>query len=72
MGFIADVNARSMRMHHFQAEIFALHLAHHLPPLLAVHLVPLARRCLATGFLACLLVFLGFCRWLDFHATFSG
>src|SRR5208337_4509975 len=61
-----------MGMYHLQAEISALHLAHHLPPLLAVHLVPLARRCLATGFLACLLVFLKFFHSLAFHANLLG
>src|SRR6516225_3413752 len=72
VGCVADINSRSLRMHHLQAEIFALHLAHHLPPLLAVHLVPLAPRCLVTDFLAWLLVFLGFCRCLAFHASLLG
>jgi hypothetical protein len=56
-------------MHHLQAEILALYLAHHLPPLLAVHLVPLARRWLATAFLALLLVFRESPRCLAFHAN---
>ncbi len=72
VGCVADINARSLGMHHLQAEVFALHLAHHLPPLLAVHLAPLARRCLATGFLAWLLVLLGFFRCLAFHANLLG
>ena len=45
---------------------------HHLSPLLAVHLVPLARRRFATGFLACLLVFLVSFRSLAFHANLLG
>src|SRR5262249_1480261 len=72
VGFIADINAGSVRMHHLQVKIFALHLAHHLPPLLAVHLLPLARRWLATGFLALLLVFRGSPRCLAFHANLLG
>jgi hypothetical protein len=46
-----------------------VHLTHHLPPLLAVHLVPLDQRWVATFFLALLLVFLGSLRWLAFHAN---
>jgi hypothetical protein len=60
MGFTADINSRSMPMYHLQAEVFVLHLAHHLPPLLAVHLVPLDQRWGATYFLALILVFFAF------------
>jgi hypothetical protein len=42
--FVADINARSVGMYDFQAEVFGLHLPHHLPPLLAVHLVPMVLR----------------------------
>src|SRR6266513_1802528 len=31
VGFVADINATSVGMDHFQAEVFALHLPHHLP-----------------------------------------
>src|SRR5215469_8717029 len=72
VGFVADINARSLRMHHLQVEIFALHLAHHFPPLLAVHLRPLARFWLATGFLVLRFVSRDFlCCWL-FHANLLG
>src|ERR1019366_9255277 len=42
--FVTNVNARSMGMDHFQAEVFALDLPHRLAPLLAVHLIPMAAR----------------------------
>jgi hypothetical protein len=44
VGFVADVNACSMRMDHFQVEVFALDLPHHLASLLAVHLIPMTAR----------------------------
>src|SRR5437899_9741026 len=44
VGFVADVNACSMGMDHFQAEVFALDLPHHLASLLAVHLIPMTAR----------------------------
>src|ERR1700730_6604521 len=53
-----------MRMNHFQAEVFALHLPHHLAPLLAVHLIPMAAR----RRFGC---FLDFPLWLGFHANLS-
>ncbi|HWC20000.1 MAG TPA: hypothetical protein VG498_23500, partial [Terriglobales bacterium] len=40
MGFVADINARGIRMDYFQAQVLALELAYRLPPLLAVHFVP--------------------------------
>src|SRR5262249_62174453 len=55
-----------------QFKFFPLHLAHHPPPLLAVHLLPLARRWLATVFFALLLVFRGSPRCLAFHANLLG
>ena len=59
-------------MHHFQTEIVALDLAHHLPSLLAVHLAPLARLWWArTGLVAVNLAFLGLFRWFGFHANLS-
>ena len=62
MGFVADVNARGIRMHNFQSEIFTLYLSHHLPSLPAIHLLPFVGCCLA----ACLLAFL---LWPGFHAN---
>jgi hypothetical protein len=44
VGFVADINARSVGMYDFQAEVFALDLARHLASLLAVHLVPMVLR----------------------------
>src|SRR5215469_12663063 len=44
VGFVADINARSVGMDHFQAEVIALYLPHHLPSLLPVHLVPMVLR----------------------------
>jgi len=41
VGFVADINACGIGMDHFQVVIFALELPHDLPPLLAVHLVPM-------------------------------
>src|SRR5437660_1132380 len=64
VGFVADINARSIGMHHFQTEVFALDFQHHLPPLLAVHLSPMALRWMV----GC---FLGFLLWLWFHANLS-
>jgi len=52
-------------MYHLQADIFALDLPRHLPPLLAVHLLPMALRWLV----GC---FLGFLLWLGFHANLPG
>jgi hypothetical protein len=40
VGFVADINARGIRMDYFQADVLALELVYHLPPLLAVHFVP--------------------------------
>jgi hypothetical protein len=52
-------------MYHLQANIFALDFPHRLPPLLAVHLSPMA-----LGWMAgC---FLGFLLWLGFHAHLPG
>src|SRR6266481_10127803 len=61
VGFVADINARGIGMYHFQAEVFALDLAHHLASLLAVHLVPIA-----LCWIGC---FIGFLPWLRFHAS---
>jgi len=61
VGFVANINARGIRMDHFQAEVFALELPHHLPPLLAVHFLPLAPPG-AGGWLAFFLL-------LGFHAS---
>jgi len=44
MEFVADINARGIGMYHLQTDIFALDLPRHLPPLLAVHLVPMPLR----------------------------
>jgi hypothetical protein len=44
VGFVADINAGGIRMYHLQADIFTLDLPHHLAPLLAVHLIPMAAR----------------------------
>ena len=49
-------------MHNLSAEIFALDLPQHVPPLLAVHLLPMPARCMVRSFL-------GFLRWLGFHAN---
>jgi len=57
VGFVADVNASGVGVDHFQAEVFTLHLAHHLPSLLAVHLVPMVLRWMvgcSFAFLLCL------------------
>src|SRR5438445_11650421 len=62
MEFVADINARGIGMDHFQADVFALDLAHHLPSLLAIHFVPMVLRWMV----ACLSVFL---LWLGFHAN---
>jgi hypothetical protein len=40
VGFVADVNAGSMGMHHLQTEVFRLDFSRHLPSLRAVHFVP--------------------------------
>jgi len=42
--FVADINARGVGMHHFQADLFTLDFPHGFPSLLAVHLVPMALR----------------------------
>jgi len=44
VGFVADINAGGIGMYHLQADIFTLDLPHHLAPLLAVHLIPMAAR----------------------------
>jgi hypothetical protein len=44
VGFVADINARGIGMYHVQSELFALDFPHHLPPLLAVHLLPTGLR----------------------------
>jgi hypothetical protein len=44
MEFIADIDAGSIGMHHLEAEVFALKFPHRLPPLLAVHMPPIALR----------------------------
>jgi len=44
VGFIANVDASGIGMHHLQAEFFALDLPHRLPLLLAVHLLPAGPR----------------------------
>src|SRR5215471_15112587 len=62
MNVVADVNAGGIGVHHFQAQIFARHFPHHFPPLLAVHLSPLARFAAHNGFLSSILAFLGFLR----------
>src|SRR2546430_5959760 len=62
MGFVADINASSVRMNHFQTEVFALDLPQHLPSLLAVHLVPMVLRWM----IGCSFVFL---LWFGFHAN---
>jgi hypothetical protein len=62
VGFVANVNARGIRMHNFQSEIFTLYLSHHLPSLPAIHLLPFVGCCLAACFLAFLL-------WPGFHAN---
>ena len=59
VGFVADINARGIGMEHFQAEVFALDFPHCLPPLLAVHLVPMALRWMGGCLLAFLLWLLG-------------
>jgi hypothetical protein len=64
VGFVADINARGIGMYHLQADIFALDFPHRLPPLLAVHLSPMALRWVV----GC---FLGFLLWLGFHANLS-
>src|SRR5208283_2886707 len=64
VGFVADINAGGIRMDHLQADVFALDLPRHLPPLLAVHLVPIALRWLV----GCVL---GFLLLLVFHANRS-
>jgi hypothetical protein len=46
-------------MHHLQTEVFALDLPYHLPPLLAVHLLPTGLRW-ETGCFFALLLLLGF------------
>jgi hypothetical protein len=38
------INASGVGMDHFQTKVFALDLPRHLPPFLAVHLVPMALR----------------------------
>src|SRR5262249_45040901 len=43
VGFVPNINTRSLGMHHLQTKIFALHLAYILSPFSAVHLAPLAR-----------------------------
>jgi hypothetical protein len=60
--FVADINARGIGMDHFQAEVFALDLSYRLPPLLAVHLMPMTLRWM----LGCFLVFP---LWLGSHAN---
>src|SRR6516162_9873606 len=55
-------------VYHLQAQIFALHLPHHFPPLLAVHLSPLARFWADNGLLPSILAFRGFLPWFAFHA----
>jgi hypothetical protein len=62
VGFIANINTSGVGMYYFQAEVFALHLPHRLPSLLAIHLVPRVL-CWMVG---CFLVFL---LWLGFHAV---
>src|SRR5206468_130968 len=62
VGFVANINACGIGMDHFQAEVFALDLPHGLPPLLAVHLVPMVL-CWMVG---CSFVFL---LWFGFHAN---
>jgi hypothetical protein len=62
VGFVADINARSVGMYDFQAEVFALDLARHLASLLAVHLVPMVLRWMVGGSFVFLL-------WLGFHAN---
>src|SRR5216684_1342281 len=64
VGFVADINAGGIAMHHFQADVFALDFPRHLPPLLAVHLLPITLRCAAGCFLGFLLLF-------GFHANCS-
>jgi hypothetical protein len=54
--FVADINARGIGMYHFQADVFALDLTHHIASLLAVHLVP---------------ILFAFSRDLDFMLAFS-
>lgn len=44
VGVVADINAGGIRMSHFQADMFALDLPRRRPPLLAVHLLPMALR----------------------------
>jgi hypothetical protein len=60
--FVADINASGIGMHHLQTEVIALNFPHHFPPLLSVHLVPIALRWAA----GCLLAFL---RLFGFHAN---
>src|SRR5207249_6349120 len=62
VGFVADIDASGIGMHNLSAEIFALDLPQHVPPLLAVHLLPMPARCMVRSFL-------GFLRWLGFHAN---
>src|SRR6266403_3048377 len=64
VGFVADINARGIGMYHFQAEVIALDLPHGLSPLLAVHLMPVAR-------LSAARVFCGLFLWLGLHANLS-
>src|SRR6516162_8517688 len=67
MNVVADVNTGGIGVHHLQAQVFALHLPHHFPPLLAVHLSPLARVWAHHGFLPSTLA--GFLHWFAFHAV---
>src|SRR6202035_4645768 len=60
--FISDIDASSIGMDHLQTEICALDFPHHLPSLLAVHLVPMDVRCLVRCFLC-------FLWWPRFHAN---
>jgi len=64
VGFVADINACGVGMDHFQAEVFALDFPRHLPPLLAVHLVPVIWCWAAACFLVALYS-------LRFHANLS-
>src|SRR6516164_3217349 len=68
MNVVADVNTGGIGVYHLQAQIFALHLPHHFPPLLAVHLSPLARFWADNGLLPSILAFRGFLPWFAFHA----
>jgi hypothetical protein len=64
MALIATINTGGIRMDHLQTDIFTLDLPRHLPPLLAVHLLPMALRWAADCFLGFLLLFV-------FHANRS-